>query len=185
MADVGMRPRFSLSTPCDVETLVTVLHEGAENASPPLEGVFGAEHCVLSLPEERRSFWSPELDLTFESLDAGGVEPSRGVRVRCLFAPRPSVWTGFAFVYAMLAAIALASGLYGIAQLGLGESPSGLGVAMVASLALGGLYVASLIGQGLAAEQMYELRAHLDGALARAEERARQTPRTSLDGARL
>lgn len=182
MADIELRPRFSHSTPCDVETLVKVLHEQARHASPPLEGIFTPEHCVLRLPEERRSFWSPELDLTFEPLSD---EPLHGVRLRGLFAPRPSVWTGFAFVYAVLAAVALASGLYGLAQMGLGQATSGFSVAMAAALALGGLYAASLVGQGLAAGEMYELRAHLDACLERAEELARQTPRTSLDGARL
>lgn len=183
MAEIEMRPRFSVSTPCDVETLVTVLREDARASSPPLEGIFSPEHCVLRLPEEQRSFFSPELDLTFEALDV--EQPGHGIRLRGLFAPRPAVWTGFAFVYAVLAAASLASAMYGLAQLGLGHSPSGLVVALGAALALGSLYAASLIGQGLAAEQMYELRAHLDECLERAEELARQTPRTSLDGAKL
>jgi hypothetical protein len=56
-------------------------------------------------------------------------------------------------------------------------------VASVALIAV--VYGATFIGQGLAAAQMYELRRYLDESLERAEARARATPTTSFDSARL
>lgn len=165
---VRMRPRFAVEVPAGAEAVVRALREAVAEAEPPLEGDLEPGHCVLRIPEARRSLWSPELDLTFEALEA-----ARGVRVRCLFAPRPPVWTGFAFLYAALACAALAGLLYALAQLTLGEPPLALAVSAGALAAIGGVYAASFVGQGLAAAQMYELRRALDVGLGRAEARAR------------
>ena len=94
--------------------------------------------------------------------------------MRCLFAPRPAVWTGFAFVFALLGAAGVAGALYGLAQLTLGQEPFGL-LAVPAALALAALtYASSFIGQGLALAQMYALRRTFDMSVACAEERARE-----------
>ena len=140
---------------------------------------------MLRIPETRRYLWSPELDVTFDPLDPDD-DRSDGVRVRCLFTPRPSVWTVFAFGYAVLAIVGLAGGLFGLAQLSLGEPPWGFGVMLGAFVLLGSVYAATFIGQGLAATQMYELRRTLDEGLERAEARARfVVPGTPLDSAQL
>jgi hypothetical protein len=178
-----MRPRFAVEVPCAAETVVRVLRERIGDAEPPLEGHFDVARCVLRPPRERRSLWSPELELTFEPLESGGAQPL--VRIRCLFAPRPPVWTGFAFVYALLAASGLAGALYGLAQLTLGHAPRALLVPAASLVLIGVLYAANFVGQGLAAGQMYEIRRHLDACLEDAAARARATPRTPLDSARL
>jgi hypothetical protein len=184
MTDLKMRPRFAETVACDAALLVDTLREAIDGADPPLEGHFAPTHCVLRIPPERRSFWSPELDLTFEPLaeDGGAGE---GIRVRCLFAPRPAVWTGFAFVYAVLAAVAVGGALYALAQLTLGAAPRALLVSAGALALLAVIYGASFIGQGLAAGQMYELRRYLDEGLERAAARGRARPRTPFDSARL
>ncbi len=175
MADLRMRPRFAVDVSCDVETFVSVLEARAVHAAPPLEGHFDPGHCVLRIPKARRAFWSPELDITFDR-----PEPGMNGRhlVRCLLGPRPEVWTGFAFVFAVLGAASVVGLLYGLAQLTLGESPSAL-LAIPVALVLGGLtYASSFIGQGLALAQMYELRRTLDETVVRAEAQAqRDRPR--------
>jgi len=181
MANVRMRPRFAVDLECGAESVVRSLRERIEEAEPALEGSFDDGHCVLRIPDERRFLWSPELDITFEP----GEGATHGVRVRCLFGPRPPVWTGFAFVYAVAAAAALAGFMGALAQLTLGRAPEAL-LASVAALALiGVVYVANFVGQGLAASQMYEIRSYLDDCLERAEARSRRKPRTALDSARL
>lgn len=182
MADLQMRPRFAVDVSCDVETFVAVLEEDTAQAEPPLEGQFDPGHCVLRIPATRRALWSPELDLTFErrASDAGG--PPTGCRVRCLFAPRPAVWTGFAFVLAVLGAAGVAGALYGLAQLTLGEPPLAL-LVVPAALALAALtYASSFVGQGLALSQMYELRRTLDASVDHAEEQARRRAREQARG---
>lgn len=184
MAEFEMRPRFAVDVACDAETLVGALRERIELADPPLEGHFDPAHCLLRVPAERRYFWSPELDLTFEPLEEAGA-PRPGVRVRCLFAPSPPVWTGFVFVYAVLGLVGLAGGVLGLAQLASGATPWGLAVPPAALALFGFVYGATFIGQGLAATQMYEMRSYLDACLEAAEARQLARPRTPLDSARL
>jgi hypothetical protein len=181
MTDLRMRPRFQLDVACEAETLVRVLRDRIEDSDPGLEGFFDPRHCVLRIPPARRAFWSPELDLTFERREDGGP----GVRVRCLFGPRPGVWTGFAFVYAALAALAFVGALCGVAQVTLGEPLWGFAATGIALAAIGAVYAGSFIGQGLAAAQMYQLRRYLDVCIAAAEQRAFAEPRTALDSAQL
>ena len=180
MADLQMRPRFALDVSCDVGTLVSALEQNASQADPPLEGFFDTGHCVLRVPEVRRAFWSPELDLTFEPLEPEAGGRPAGHRVRCLFAPRPAVWTGFAFVFAVLGAASVAGALYGLAQLTLGQPPFAL-LVVPGALALAALtYASSFVGQGLALSQMYELRRVLDVSVDRAEEQARRGSREQV-----
>ena len=182
MADLQMRPRFAIDVSCDVETLVTKLEENAAQADPPLKGHFDPRHCVLRIPETRRAFWSPELDLTFERLEPTAGGPPTSHHVRCLFAPRPAVWTGFAFVFAVLGATGVAGALYGLAQLTLGEPPLAL-LAVPAALALAALtYASSFVGRGLALSQMYELRRALDVSVDRAEKQTRRVAREQMHG---
>lgn len=181
MPDLRMRPRFALDVACDGDALVESLREGIGETDPALEGFFSPEHCVLRIPPERQALWSPELDLTFER--PGNDEA--GVRVRCLFGPRPAVFTGFAFLYAALAALGIGGLLWGLAQLTLGQTPWGLAVAGGSVLAIGAVYASSFVGQGLAAAQMYQLRRYLDGCVEAAEHEAHAAPRTPLDSARL
>jgi len=185
MADFEMRPRFAVEVACGAEAVVRALREGIAHADPPLEGHCDPEHCVLRVPAERRYFWSPELDLTFEPLADEGGAPREGVRVRCLFGPRPPVWTGFVFVYAMLGLVGLSGGMLGLAQLAAGAAPWGLAVPVASGTLAGFVYGATFVGQGLAATQMYEMRTVLDACLGEAEARALARPRTPLDSARL
>ena len=184
MADLKMRPRFAVDVRCCAKTVAAKLAEHIADTDPPLEGHFDPAHCVLRVTEDRRYFRSPELDLTFDELDFGG-EAGEGVRVRCLFTPRPAVWTAFAFVYSVIAVAGLAGGLFGVAQLSLGRSPWALWVPVAAAVLIAAIYGATFIGQGLAATQMYELRRYLDDGLERAEAYARSTPRTPFDSAQL
>jgi hypothetical protein len=185
MAALEMRPRFAVDTHCDTETVVAALRDCARQADPTLEGTFGSAHCVLRIPLARRFLWSTELDLTFHPLPSEGGEPSPGIRIRCLFTPRPSVWTGFAFVYPILAVTGFAGALYGVAQLALDRTPWAFAVAPAAIVLIAGVYGATFIGQGLAASQMYQLRRCLDASMKRAEARDRLTPKTPFDSARL
>ncbi len=171
MADLGMRPRFQLDVACETATLVATLHKRIGDTDPALEGFFDPGHCVLRIPPERRALWSPELDLTFEASEKG----EGWVRVRCLFAPRPAVWTGFAFLYAAMTAFAVGGILWGFAQLTLEQAPWAFAAPGGSLVGMAILYAASFIGQGLAAAQMYQLRRYLDVCVQAAEREARAT----------
>lgn len=164
MTDLRMRPRFAVDLACEAEALVRVLRDRIGSAGPSLEGTFDARHCLLRIPASRRSIWSPELDLTFEARTDGAP----GVRLRCLYAPRSEVWTGFAFAYAALTAIACFSAMGGIAQLTLGHGPTGLAVAGGAVVLIGVIYAASYVGRGLSIQEMYQLQRYLDACIEQA-----------------
>ncbi|MGH0033792.1 MAG: hypothetical protein ACQGVK_02050 [Myxococcota bacterium] len=184
MADLKLRPRFSVDVCCGASAVVAALEQRIEDADSDIEGRFDTARCVLRIPESRRYLWSPELDVTFDPLDGSAERPS-GVRVRCLFTPRPSVWTVFAFLYGVLALLGLCGGIYGLTLLTLGHFSWLIVAPLVSGALIGLIYGATFIGQGLASTQMYELRRYLDEGLERAEAHARVTPRTPFDSAQL
>ena len=181
MAELRMRPRFSLDVACDAELLVRLLEDRIETHDVPLEGSFHARHCVLRVPREQRALWSPELDLIFEP--APDDEP--GVHVRCVFGPRPAVFTGFAFAYAVLGAFGVLGALFGLGQLPLDQPPWGFAVTAGALVAISAVYASSFMGQGLALAQMYEQRRYLAESIEAAEQQAHARPTTAFDSARL
>ncbi len=67
-------------------------------------------------------------------------------------------------VYIMLAIIALGGLTYGIVQYTLGQPPWAVWIAPAAVALFGFVYGATLIGQGLGAEQMYTMRTLIDRA---------------------
>lgn len=107
--------------------------------------------------DESRTFWSPYLNLEVED------EPD-GSAIRGRFSPHPNVWTLFMGVYILLAIAALAGLSYGIVQFTLGQTPWAFFVAPAAATLFGFVYGATLIGQGLGAEQMYRMRSLIDQA---------------------
>jgi hypothetical protein len=68
----------------------------------------------------------------------------------------------FMAVYILLAIIALGGLSYGIVQYTLRQSPWSLLIAPAAAALFGFVYGATLIGQGLGAEQMYTMRSLVD-----------------------
>jgi uncharacterized integral membrane protein len=70
----------------------------------------------------------------------------------------------FMAVYILLAIIALGGLSYGIVQYTLGQAPWSLWIAPAAVALFGFVYGATLIGQGLGAEQMYTMRRLIDRA---------------------
>jgi hypothetical protein len=174
------RPRFAVELVCDVDDVMVALRGRMEGNLQGVAGTFSRRHGVLKIPKERRSFWSPELSLSVEPCDA-----DMQTRVRCVIAPAPQIWTGFVFTYLTLFLIGLSGLIYGLAQLSLGHPPFALGVPLVAMGLSAFVYGAAFIGQGLGADEVYQLRAYLDGCLEQAAERGRRRPKTALDSARL
>ena len=110
------------------------------------------KHAVLEMPESERHLWSPQLHLR---IDDGEDTPFLAAR----FSPRPNVWTFFMAIYGVLFMIGLFGCVVGMSQWSLGRTPWAFAI-LPASLAMGAfVYGAAFVGQGMSAEQMYELRA--------------------------
>jgi hypothetical protein len=178
-----MRPRFIVEVSCAEANVMDALREGTQSASNRVSGDFTTHHGVLTVPEEDRQFWSTQLGLTIKETTAedGNVQ----TRVLGIFSPHPEVWTGFVFAVGTLIVIGFCGLLYSVVQLILGHPPWALAAPALATIIGGLVYTSTLVGQGLAAAEMYRLRVHLDGCLADAQRRARRVPKTAIDSARL
>lgn len=122
-----------------------------------MRGQVFRKHAVIEMRDGVRTFWSPYLNLEIEDEPDGAAIVGR-------FSPHPNVWTMFMGIYILLAFVALGGLSYGIVQYTLGQSPWALVVAPAAVALFGFVYGATLIGQGLGAEQMYMMRTLVDRA---------------------
>jgi uncharacterized integral membrane protein len=152
-----MRPRFEMQLPVDRERWLNTFKSLLETDAESLRGQVFRKHAVVEMRDGERTFWSPYLNLEVED------EPD-GSAIRGRFSPHPNVWTMFMGVYILLAIIALGGFSYGIVQYILGQSPWALAIAPAAVMMFGFVYGATLIGQGLGAEQMYTMRSLVDRA---------------------
>ena len=153
-----LRPDFEIALP--VAGAVLFAHLEARLAQPEvaIEGQVLSRHACLRLPAARRTLLSPYLEL-----DLLGTEEAPLLRGR--FAPQPNVWTGFIALLALIAMLGLAGSMYGFAQMTLGQTPLWLWAAPAAAALMAFVCGAAFIGQGLSAEEMFELRAFLQCSL--------------------
>lgn len=181
MARPRMRPRYIIDVATGADGIMASLRGRLEASRPGLVGVFTERHGVVRLSPARRRFWSPQLDILIEP-HVEGMDHSRVV-VR--FAPHPPIWLAFVFTYAVLFALGLSGVMYAIAELSMGRAPWCLVSTALAIGAAAFVYGAAFIGQGLGADDMFELRTWLDQCLAEARERARRVPVSPRDSAQL
>jgi len=152
-----MRPRFELQLPVDRELWLGVLKSLLDDDDGTLRGQVFRKHAVVQMQDGQRTFWSPYLNLEVKD------EPD-GSAIRGRFSPHPNVWTMFMGVYILLAIVALGGLSYGIVQYTLGQSPWAFAIVPAAVAMFGFVYGATLIGQGLGAQQMYTMRSLVDRA---------------------
>ena len=152
-----MRPTFEVplaASGADVLARLNILLQ----SDATIVGQVLQDHAVLQLPAARRTMLSPFLNLEIAERESGQVLKGR-------FSPHPNVWTGFMAVYVFIGMAGVVSSWYGLAQWTLGKTPWML-LALPASIALiAFVYGAAVIGQGLTANEMYELRALVDRAV--------------------
>jgi hypothetical protein len=153
-----MRPVFTIELETDGADVLRTLDALVKSGVGGLVGQVLPSHAVLQLPPERQSMLSPFLNLELADSDGGAV-------LRGRFSPHPNVWTGFLAIYGALGMVALTCAMYGLSQWWIGHSawvllgvPGSLG-------AIAFVYGAAVIGQGLVADEMYDLRALVDRAV--------------------
>ena len=162
MDEPRMRPVFTVPLD-DPPALLDALKEVLERPDLRCTGTVFRKHAVLQMTEAEQHFWSPHLYLEVRERaeEAGAQEPCMHGR----FAPHPHVWTLFMAIYGLLVLGAIAGAVWGLSVWMLGQPPWAL-LAVPASLGLIAFtYGAAFIGQGLGAQQMYELRKVVDDAV--------------------
>lgn len=157
-----MRPVFDIPLQTNGEDVLRTLDQLLRGGDSGLVGQVLQHHAVLQLPAGRRTLLSPFLNLEVAT-------DNDGVVLRGRFSPHPNVWTGFVAIYSALAMFGALAGMYGLSQWWIGE-PAWMLLAVPASLAaIAFVYGAAVIGQGLTADEMYDLRALVDRAVRESE----------------
>jgi hypothetical protein len=161
MKPLTMQPTFTMDVPLPADDLMPKIRQAIRE--PALrEHVASAGLCIdVHVDTQQRRFWSPHLNVQVSESEAGS-------HLFCRFSPRPEVWTMVMFLYFVAAFLICCAAIYGYVQWFLGQPPWSLAVIPLASLVIVALHVASLIGQRLSADQMVDLRQHLDQTLDRA-----------------
>lgn len=158
MKSLKMQPTFRMNVPLPIEQAMIRLRNAIKN--PELnEYVVSAGQCVdYKVEKSDRRFWSPHLSVQLHEVDSGS-------ELVCRFSPRPEIWTMFMAMYFVATILIFAAMIYGYVQWFLGGSPWALVVVPVNLVVIAGLHGASLVGQGLSADQMHLLRSRLDRTL--------------------
>lgn len=156
-----MRPIFTAVFHGNLQQLLASVKEELNEKQCPCAGQVFRQDVVLWICDAQRHFWSPYLYLRFEP----GLESDDDFIVHGRFAPHPHVWTLFMAIYGILSLTALGGIIWGASQQMLGDQAWGYFIVPAAIFSIAFVYGAVFIGQGLGAEQMYQLRSFLDRCL--------------------
>ena len=151
------RPRFELRVPMPPSEVADRI-TAALGTDELIIGRVDEQLATLYVRESDQHFWSPHLELTVRPEEDGASLLGR-------FGPHPAVWTGFMFVYAVLALAATLALMVGLAQITMGSPPWALLGSVAAVALIGFVYGAAFIGRGLGSDQMIGLRLFIEHAL--------------------
>ncbi len=143
---LGLRPRLELNVPGGKAVQIDAIRSVDGRCTVTRV----QSYLVITIPESRQHFWSPQLQVEIE-------ETPEGLSVRGLITPMPAVWTLFAAMYGVILVFGFFGTMFGLAQLQLGQPPHGLWSIPAASAALFAVYAAALAGQHLGRNQTREL----------------------------
>ncbi len=158
MERIRIRPRYNFTVPLDKESVLNKLRDAIGNPDAHIEGKFVKPLVVISIPEEDRHFWSPELSLDIEKKE-------EGTEIRCVLGPRPALWTMFTAFYSFAVLIGVAGLVLGFSQLTLGMNAYGFWFVPLSIILIVSAYVIALTGQKLAYDQMLLLRSFIKNSL--------------------
>ncbi len=161
--DVRLRPRFERFTTTDLTVVRERLRDAIRTSDGALTGEVLDTHAQVMIGDARRHSWSPYMTLSFVPVDDTDGER---LRVRGLFGPHPALWTMIATLYGFCAFIAFVGLMVGWSQWIIDRPPWGLWLIPIGAVIALVLIVVSMSGQGLANDEMHELAALVDAAVA-------------------
>lgn len=146
----SVRPRFEQVVEPSPDELRDLLVSGAVgSAECEVRSTTGM--VVIHVASAKRDRWSPRLQLSLEP-DEGG-----GTHVVGVYGPEHEVWAFFIYGYIVTGLLGTFSGIYGFAQMFIGEMPWALWICGSMLVVAGGLYLAAQLGQKFGAWQTFEL----------------------------
>lgn len=156
------RPRFEHEVDLPRDEVLARLRSALHANKDRIQGmVLPTGRVELTVSDAERHVWSPQLTVDVEDSAAGDMRS----RLRARFGPHPHVWTLYVALYALSILFAIACAVIGLSQLTLGMKPWALYWAPLSFVAVGLIYGASYVGQGLGSAQMYAVRAFLEEAV--------------------
>jgi hypothetical protein len=151
MSSIRIRPRFKLSNDNTSEEILgkirLSLNDG--NCDFYAESLLN-NFVIIKMKAEHQRFWSPQLSISIDKTASGCV-------LRGLYAPRPTIWSFFIFLYTGIGVGVLFSGLYGLARISLNlQAPILWLLPVLLGFALF-LYLLAQAGQKFSAQQMFDI----------------------------
>jgi len=153
-----IRPRFRRIVEIPVEEIETRLTQALASPKAACRGSVHSGHATLRLPREERHYWSPQLQLSFES-------SVQGTLIRGLFGPRPQVWTLFVLFYSIIGFAALVVLVLGMSFMTLDKSLAVFWGFPALALLFMSLYLIAWSGQKKSKYQMQTLHDFFETAL--------------------
>lgn len=165
-----LRPTFTIPLGPGREEAIERIREGLSSAVPASRWIGKGRWAEIHVPGEERHIWSPHLSIRIDDFDAHHRAAGLPADTRSVlfgrFAPRPEVWTGFVFLYASVAFLALLGGIFGYVQWVSDEPAWGFRAVAFGVPILAALHLASWLGQRWSHDQMVELQAVLEPVVA-------------------
>jgi hypothetical protein len=92
-SDIHLRPRFRMEFSESQDNLLSKFKRNLNDGDCKYCSKIVDGHIVIDIPEEENHFWSPQLNIEIEQLDA------EKTILKGLFGPKPQVWTLFMFFH--------------------------------------------------------------------------------------
>ncbi|MCB0737521.1 MAG: hypothetical protein KDC92_08405 [Bacteroidetes bacterium] len=140
------RPRFKKAYKASIDNIIESF-VNYTNGHELVTGSASTQYLFLRLHQHNEKLWTPRLSIALEEIE-------NGVLLRGLYAPRPAIWTGVIFCYAMLSFGAIAALFWGFTQQMNNTFPFGFWIVPGCLLTIGGIYLLSQFGQKLSYHQM-------------------------------
>ena len=154
-----IRPRFEQTVPYSSEEICHRIKQSSSANPTECEVRSIGGMIVVHIAEKERHRWSPRLQLSLDEVDGGGTH------IVGVYGPEHEVWAMFIWGYLMTGLLGTFSGIYGFAQLFLGQMPWALWICGSMAVIACVLYLVAQLGQKLGAWQTFELHQIYEEAL--------------------
>ncbi|MCL4219986.1 MAG: hypothetical protein KJZ65_01315 [Phycisphaerales bacterium] len=143
-----LRPTRHLPSTLSADELLARCEDMLNRPDCPCEGNVLGRHVTLKIRDADRRFWSPWLNIEIEP------RPDGASILHARFSPHPNIWTIVALSYIAMAVVIMIGGCFGLSQWWINQPPTALWTIPFALLVSAALFIASQIGQKLAADEM-------------------------------
>lgn len=143
-----LRPTRHLPSPLSAEELLTRCEAMLNCNDCPCEGNVLGQHVTLKIRDKDRHFWSPWLNIEIEP------RPDHTSILHARFSPHPNIWTIVALSYIAMGVVIMIGGCFALSQWWIKQPATALWSIPFALLVSAALFIASQVGQKLAANEM-------------------------------